>query len=203
MRRRTLLSAFSASVAGLAGCTSPGGTEPMTDERETTETTSDPDEPTTAGEPSTSTTTDGRASDGDGGDRDTATTDGDTVGTDLDRREANVMAVEFEQPGSDHRFSVTLYHDDAGEDGYANWWVIEALDGSELGRRKLLHAHGTQEFTRSETITIPEGTACVVVRGHDQTHGYGGRAMLVNLDTGATRTVNQGAEPRSFADADC
>ncbi|EJN58919.1 hypothetical protein [Halogranum rubrum] len=33
---------------------------------------------------------------------------------------------------------------------------------------------------------------CAVVRGHDQTHGYGGQATLVNLETGATRGVRQG-----------
>ncbi len=113
------------------------------------------------------------------------------------------MGVSFEQSGTDYRFSVTLLHDDDGEDGYANWWVVESLDGTELGKRELLHAHSTQEFTRSETISIPEGTTCVVVRGHDQTHGYGGQAMLVNLETGATRAVEQGAEPQSFADATC
>jgi hypothetical protein len=43
----------------------------------------------------------------------------------------------------------------------------------------------------------------VVVRGHDQTHGYGGRAALVALDSGATRFVEQGSEPRSFSAGDC
>jgi hypothetical protein len=33
-----------------------------------------------------------------------------------------------------------------------------------------------------------------VVRGHDQTHGYGGQAMVVDLTTGETRAVRQGDE---------
>ena len=44
---------------------------------------------------------------------------------------------------------------------------------------------------------------CVVVRGHDQTHEYGGVAMLVTLDSGAMWAVDQGPDPQSFEDADC
>lgn len=99
-------------------------------------------------------------------------------------------------------FDVTLYHDD-GEEGYADWWQVERLDGTRLGRRDLLHAHGTREFTRSATVETPEDVTCVVVRGHDQTHEYGGRAALVDPDSGATRFVEQGPEPRSFSASDC
>lgn len=107
--------------------------------------------------------------------------------------------------GSDgtFEFDVTLYHDDEREEGYANWWQLERLDGTRLGRRDLAHAHGTREFTRSETIEIPESVTCVVVRGHDQTHEYGGRAALVNLDSGAVRFVEQGPEPQTFSASDC
>lgn len=121
----------------------------------------------------------------------------------LDLREANVTAVALEGRDDGVRFDVTLYHDDDGEEGYANWWQIERRDGTRLGRRELLHAHGTREFTRSATIAVPDGTACVVVRGHDQTHGYGGRAMLAAIDSGTTRGVDQGPEPRSFDTTDC
>ena len=98
---------------------------------------------------------------------------------------------------------MTLYHDDDGEDGYADWWQVEALDGDRFGRRELLHPHSTAPFTRSETVEIPDGTDCVVVRGHDRTHGYGGRAMLVDPGTGATRAVDQGSERRPIGDEDC
>lgn len=83
---------------------------------------------------------------------------------------------------------MTLYHDD---------------DGERLGRRELGHPHSTAPFTRSETVGVPGETACVVVRGHDRTHEYGGRAVLVNLERGATRGVSQETEPRSFAGVDC
>lgn len=119
---------------------------------------------------------------------------------DLDLREANVTAVDFEPLGGGRvRFDVTLIHDDAGEDGYANWWQVESPDGRMLGRRELLHAHGTRAFTRSQTIEVPDGTTRVVVRGHDQTHGYGGQVMIVNLATREMEAVKQGSQPQSFA----
>lgn len=127
-----------------------------------------------------------------------------TETTDLDLREANVVGVEWEGgPGAEIDFSVTLHHDDDGESGYANWWQIERLDGERVGRRELLHAHGTRPFTRSDTFAVDADATCVVVRAHDQTHGYGGRAMLLDLESGETRGVRQGAERASFTEADC
>jgi hypothetical protein len=146
---------------------------------------------------------------GGGGERPSASgTDGaepTTASTDLDLREANVVDVTVESEGGsdEYRFDVTLIHDDEGEDGYADWWQVETLDGERLGRRGLAHPHGTREFTRSTTVSVPDGTACVVVRGHDRTHGYGGRAMLVGVETGATTPVRQGPARQSVADRGC
>lgn len=119
----------------------------------------------------------------------------------LDLREANVMDVSIETSGTgSYRFAVTLLHDDDGEEGYANWWQVESLTGEQLGRRELLHAHGTVEFTRSETIRIPEGIERVVVRGHDQTHGYGGQVAIVDLASGDLEFLRQGSEAADFSD---
>ena len=117
---------------------------------------------------------------------------------DLDLREANVVNVAFEATDGGYAFDVTLHHDDDGEEEYANWWQVERLDGTRLGRRELLHAHSEQPFTRSETVAVPEAVARIVVRGHDQTHGYGGVAALVAVDDGSVRFIDQGPEPRSF-----
>ncbi|MDG5778441.1 hypothetical protein VB773_02525 [Haloarculaceae archaeon H-GB2-1] len=173
-RRRLLLAVGSAVTAGLAGCSD--ASESAADETTATETTA----PSAA---ATETTT-----------GPTESTPSPTAEDGLDLREANVTGVEVERTDSAVRFDVTLYHDDDGEDGYANYWVVEDLDGSLLGTRKLTHAHGTREFTRSKTISIPDDVTCVVVRGHDQTHQYGGQAMTVNLETGETRGVQQGTE---------
>jgi hypothetical protein len=127
-----------------------------------------------------------------------------TTGDELDLREANVTEVSVSaRSDSEYRLDVTLHHDDDGEDGYANWWQVETRDGERLGRRDLAHAHGTREFTRSETVAVPADVDCVVVRGHDQAHGYGGRGALVRVSTGATRFVDQGPARASMADADC
>jgi hypothetical protein len=122
---------------------------------------------------------------------------------DLDLREANVVGVSVQSSDGEYRFDVSLHHDDTGEDGYANWWQVERLDGTRLGRRDLLHPHEEQPFTRSETIRIPDEVDCVVVRGHDETHEYGGQAMVVTLDSGATRAVSQGRDPDAVEGAGC
>jgi len=194
LRRRALLAAGTAALGAataLSGCAGDGGGDDGNDDGGADDDGTDASDGTAAG--------DGTATES--GD-DAATTEPPSA-ADLDLREANVTAVDVEDRGDgEYRFSVTLYHDDDGEDGYADRWVVERRDGTELGRRELLHAHSTAPFTRSETVAVPEGVDCVVVRGHDQTHGYGGRAALVTLD-GATSFHDQGPEPSSFADRDC
>jgi hypothetical protein len=204
--RRRLLAAIATSGlagTGLAGCLTGDDGTTVTDDAE--EGDAEEGDPSTAGTDATTTAADGETAGDDGG---TADAGGESTATgatgDLDLREANVTGVELDdQGGGDVRFSVTLYHDDDGEHGYANWWVVETRDGEELGRRELLHAHGTREFTRSETVSIPSDVECVVVRGHDRTHGYGGQAAIVSVASGAVGFVDQGAERSSFADVDC
>jgi hypothetical protein len=116
---------------------------------------------------------------------------------DLDMREANVLAVEYD--AAQARFDVTLIHADDDESGYADWWQVETLDGNLLGRRELAHAHGNVAFTRSHFITVPAGIDYVVVRGHDQSHGYGGQAIVFELSTGIQDKIKQGSEPVDFS----
>jgi hypothetical protein len=176
--RRRLLAAIAslATTGALAGC-------------------SETDEAGTDGSEGTDSGTDDSAPNGSGG--------ADGTAGELDLREANVVDVSFEAIDGSYEFAVTLHHDDDGEDGYANWWQVERLDGTQLGRRPLLHAHSQQPFTRSETIEIPEEVSCVVVRGHDQTHGYGGRAMVVAIDSGKLRAIEQGPERQPVDESDC
>ena len=133
-----------------------------------------------------------------------AEADSDDMSSELDLREANVVSIGIDDSDGASTFTVGLHHDDAGEDGYADWWQVETLDGTQLGRRDLLHAHeNNQPFERSETIEIPDDVTCVVVRGHDQTHGYGGRAVVVNLDTGGQNAISQGSERQTVSESDC
>ncbi|WP_280584973.1 hypothetical protein [Halorubrum sp. Boch-26] len=151
------------------------------------------------------TATEGGTDSGNGGDTESESDATDGTGSEppaadeLDLQEANVVDVGSEATDGGYAFDATLHHDDDGEEGYANWWQVERLDGTRIGRRELLHAHSEQPFTRSETVAIPDDDVTrVVVRGHDQTHGYGGVAALVALDDGSVRFVDQGPEPRSF-----
>ena len=138
-------------------------------------------------------------------DPETATEATEPTSTDhsLDLREANVVDVRIEASDEEYTFDVTLHHDDDGEPGYANWWQVERIDGTRLGRRELLQANSEQTFTRSATIPIPAAVTCVVVRGHDETHEYGGQLLTVDLDSGETRAVKQGPDPRSVDEGDC
>jgi len=181
------------ALAALAGC---GGSQVESDEETTTDGGG-------GNQPTETPVTADRAESPEG--QTGGTTESPTTTTiDLDLREANVVGVEITaEGGEDYRFDVTLYHDDDGEDGYADWWQVETLDGEQLGRRDLLHAHSTAPFTRSETVAIPDDAACVVVRGHDQTHGYGGQAMTVAAPGGDTQAIQQGPERQPVAASDC
>ena len=198
-RRRFLAGLAATMGAGtLAGCAGAGGDGDDTDAGDETDTPGDGADPTTDADTAATATASTRAN--------TTAANGPTATAGeeaLDRREANVVGVAVEGTGDGVRFDVTLLHDDDGEEGYANWWQVETRGGERLGRRELLHPHSEQPFTRSATVAVPDGAACVVVRGHDETHGYGGRAMLVAVGTGRTRAVDQGPDPRDLRDAAC
>jgi len=116
--------------------------------------------------------------------------------SDLDLREANVIAVSTEALGNNnYRFIVTLQHDDEGETPkYADYWQIEDLDGNILGKRVLTHSHSNEPFTRSKTIPIPEKIVIVIVRGHDMIHSFGGQAMRINLLSAETEAFFESDE---------
>ena len=82
------------------------------------------------------------------------------------------------------RFDVTVRHDDAGWDHYANQWDVLSPDGELLGTRELLHPHDNEQpFTRSLSgVVIPDGVSEVIVRAHDSVHGWGGREARVAID---------------------
>jgi len=181
--RRSALAGVTGLLFGLAGCGGAGDGSSGTD-----------------GE-SGGDGTDAGDGDGDTGENGSDPQDGSTTsgsGRDLDPREANVTGVDLSERADGCRVATTLIHDDESEDGYADWWQVETLDGERIGRRDLAHPHGTRGFTRSTTVSIDAGH--VVVRGHDRTHGYGGQAAFVSVPTGDVEFVRQGSEPESFAD---
>ncbi|MEF8853286.1 MAG: hypothetical protein V5A28_12860, partial [Haloarculaceae archaeon] len=157
--RRTVLAAGATALASLAGCgtdaTGENGSSDPADSPTPSDVdgSSEADTPAEGSGPESSTAeTDTRSGENDASAGVTATrtaAPGDATPTpDLDLREANVVGVAFAGGDGTYDFDVTLYHDDDGEDGYANWWQVESLDGAQLGRRTLLHAHSTDPFTR-------------------------------------------------------
>lgn len=84
-----------------------------------------------------------------------------------------------------YRFDVTVRHADAGWEHYADKWQVLGADGTVYGERVLLHPHDSEQpFTRGQSgIVIPDGVSEVRVRAQDKLHGFGGKEMLVKLDT--------------------
>lgn len=83
-------------------------------------------------------------------------------------------------------FAVTVRHADDGWDHFADGWKVFAENGTELGYRELLHPHDTERpFTRSQSgVVVPDGTdgtERVIVRAHDNVHGWG-EDFVVELD---------------------
>ncbi|MEP1231128.1 MAG: hypothetical protein ABJG88_10670 [Litorimonas sp.] len=83
------------------------------------------------------------------------------------------------------QFSVSVRHDDAGWDHYANNWEVLSPDGERIAERVLGHPHvDEQPFTRSLSgVKIPENLTHVIIRARDSVHGYGGQTVRVDLAT--------------------
>ena len=81
------------------------------------------------------------------------------------------------------RFDVTLRHDDAGWDHYADGWEVLSPAGDILGKRVLAHPHvNEQPFTRSLSgVKIPQGISTVSIRAHDSVHGYNKELFELSL----------------------
>ncbi len=98
--------------------------------------------------------------------------------------EVDVVKVNVKKTSENtYRFSVTLRHDDAGWEHYANRWEVLSPDGKILATRVLHHPHvDEQPFTRSLSgVKIPSDIEEVTIRGHDKKHGYGGKTKKVKL----------------------
>lgn len=98
---------------------------------------------------------------------------------------AQIVRVRADRTGDDTwSFSVTVRHKDEGWDHYADLWeVVDPRDGTVLGKRVLAHPHDNEQpFTRSQSgIDIPPALDHVIVRAKCTVHGYGGRAVKLNL----------------------
>lgn len=97
--------------------------------------------------------------------------------------EADVIdATAMNSGGNTWQVSATVQHADEGWDHYANAFEVLGPDGSVLETRVLFHPHvNEQPFTRSVSVTVPEGITQITVRAVDSVHGHGGAETTVDL----------------------
>jgi len=97
--------------------------------------------------------------------------------------EVDVVDVSIESIGDQrYRINVTLLHEDAGWDHYANRWDVLDETGELLGSRVLAHPHDNEQpFTRSLTLTIPANVKKITIRANDSVHETGGAEMSIEV----------------------
>jgi hypothetical protein len=101
-----------------------------------------------------------------------------------EQRFPDVIAVKARASGAaQFDFDVTISSSYDTPQRYADGFRVLTLAGEVLGERKLLHDHQhEQPFTRDlYGVKIPEGVKRVRVQARDQQHGYGGKAVEVDL----------------------
>ena len=97
---------------------------------------------------------------------------------------AEIVDAEAVRSGDGWRVSVTLRHGDTGWDDYADGWRV-LLDGEVLGTRVLMHPHvDEQPFTRSDTVTIPDGAEAVEIEASTNVGGWEGERFVLELPDG-------------------
>jgi len=105
--------------------------------------------------------------------------------TSLDFAQVENVVVTVASEGT-YRFSVTVRHRDEGWEHYADVWeVYDPESGAVHGTRELLHPHDTEQpFARSLSgVRLPDHLRVVAVRAACNVHGFGGREVIIDLDT--------------------
>ena len=97
--------------------------------------------------------------------------------------EVDVVGATIESlGGGKFRINATLEHADEGWDHYANRWDVIDESGTVIGSRELLHPHvNEQPFTRSLSLSIPEGVKKVVIEANDSVHETGGKTFELDV----------------------
>lgn len=92
-----------------------------------------------------------------------------------------VEAIRVRDGVYDFRVTVSSPYD--SPERYADGWRVLSPDGAVLGEKRLGHGHADEQpFTRRQAgVRVPQGVQVVVIEGHDQRNGYGGRRATVRL----------------------
>ncbi len=80
-------------------------------------------------------------------------------------------------------FDVTISSPYDSPQRYADGFRAVGPDGVELGVRKLLHDHASEQpFTRDlYGVKVPPGVRVVTIQGRDKVNGWGGKTQQVPL----------------------
>jgi hypothetical protein len=94
----------------------------------------------------------------------------------------NVLAAQVRAAGGDH-FDVTVSSAYDSPARYADGVRARSPEGLTYGVRKLWHDHAAEQpFTRDlHGVKLPPGVTHVVIEARDELHGYGGKALVVEL----------------------
>lgn len=97
--------------------------------------------------------------------------------------DAVIDGATAQETASGWSFSVTLTHEEAGWDDYADGWRVESDAGEVLGTRVLAHPHvNEQPFTRSLSgVDVPDGTTTVWIRAKTLADGWGQDRFQLDL----------------------
>jgi hypothetical protein len=108
--------------------------------------------------------------------------DVDTYSTILEFAQVTNVEATQREDGS-WCFDTSVRHNDQGWEHYADRWEVLDLEGNQLGYRTLGHPHDNEQpFTRSRCkINIPSEMTKVIVRAKCNKHGFGGKALVVDL----------------------
>lgn len=99
--------------------------------------------------------------------------------------QVKIVDADFSKDGTGKwSISVTLHHDDAGWDHYADQWRVVDTTGAVIGKRVLYHPHvNEQPFTRSlHGISLPQMKSELYIEAHDSVHGWTPNRLKVEVD---------------------
>ena len=96
----------------------------------------------------------------------------------------DILSVKVQPRGDNHfDFDVTVSSPYDTQQRYADAFRVMSVEGVVFGERKLWHDHGDEQpFTRDlYGLFIRAGIKNVVIQGHDQKYGYGGKTVTIAL----------------------
>lgn len=89
----------------------------------------------------------------------------------------------FDEGSDTWTFAVTVSFPYDTPERYADGWRVRGVDGTVYGVHTLTHDHAAEQpFTRRQSgVEIPSGVTEVTIEGRDQTNGFGGPTLTIEL----------------------